>query len=249
MASAMRMGSQVGEDPFAKVKGLIADMIDRLEKEAEAEASHKAYCDKEMSETTAKKEDKSAEIEKLSTKIDQASARSAQLKEEVATLQKELAELIASQAEMDKIRADEKALYDKSKPEMEQGIEAVKMALQVLREYYAKDDKAHEAAEGAGSSIIGLLEVVESDFTKGLAEMISAEETAQAEYDRETKENAIEKATKDQDVKYKTKEAKSLDQAVAELTSDRAGVQSELDAVLEYFSKLKEQCVAKAEPY
>lgn len=249
MASVVQFGSGDGEDPFVKVKGLIKDMIERLLSEAQADASHKAYCDKEMAETKEKQEDKEAEIEKLSTKINKMSAESAKLKEEVAVLQKELAELAKMQAEMDKLRQEEHATYTENRPEMEAGVEGIKMALKVLREYYAKDDKSHEAAEGAGSSIIGLLEVAESDFTTGLSEMIAQEDAAASEYDRQTKENAIEKATKDQDVKYKTKESKSLDQAVAELTSDRSGVQTELDAVLEYFSKLKEACVAKAEPY
>ena len=47
-----------------------------------------------------------------------------------------------------------------------------------------------------------MLEVCESDFTSGLAEMIATEESAAKAYDKETKENEIEKATKTQDVKY-----------------------------------------------
>merc|ERR1719395_98899 len=39
------------DDVFAKVKGLIGDMIAKLEKQAEAEATEKAYCDEEMSKT------------------------------------------------------------------------------------------------------------------------------------------------------------------------------------------------------
>merc|ERR1719440_2688934 len=85
---------------------------------------------------------------------------------------------------------------------MEQGLEGVKLALKVLREYYAKEDKAHEAAEGAGATIIGLLEVVESDFTKLLADIIATEETAAKEYEEQTKENEITRTTKEQDVKY-----------------------------------------------
>jgi chromosome segregation ATPase len=249
MASAIRFGASDGADPFAKVKGLISDMIARLQADAAADASHKAFCDKEMSETNAKKAEKDAEIAKLTTKIDQMSARSAQLKEEVATLQKELAELAKVQAEMDKLRQEEKAAYDANRPEMEQGLEGVKMALQILRDYYAKEDKAHEAAEGAAGGIVGLLEVVESDLSKGLAEMIATEEAAAAEYDKQTKENAVTKTTKEQDVKYKTQEFTRLDKAVSDATSEREGVQTELDAVLEYLEKLKEQCVAKAETY
>merc|ERR550514_1550323 len=129
-------------------------------------------------------------------KIDSMSARSATLKSEVKALQNELAELARRQAEMDKIRSEEKAVYDANRPEIEEGIEGVKLALKVLKEYYAKEDKSHEAAEGAASGIIGLLEVVESDFTKSLAEMIATEEAAVSEYERETKENEVLKATK-----------------------------------------------------
>jgi len=235
--------------PFDKVKGLISSMIEKLLEEAQADATEKAYCDKEMAETEAKKADKEADIEKLSTSIDSMSAKSAKLKEEVATLQNELAALARAQAEMDKLRAEEKAAFDKNSAEMEKGVKGVQLALKVLNDYYAKDDKSHSSADGAGSGIIGLLEVCESDFSKGLAEMISAEETAVKEYDTTSKENAIVKATKEQDAKYKGKEAKGLDKDTAEATSDMAGVQTELDAVNEYYKGIKERCIAKAETY
>merc|ERR1712241_1057884 len=122
------------------------------------------------------------------------------------------------------------------------------LALKVLRDYYAKD-KAHAADEGGGSGIIGLLEVVESDFSKGLIEMTSTEEAAQAAYDQETKENEIERVTKEQDIKYKAEESTGLDKATAEATSDKSGVQEELDAVLEYLKGIEDRCIAKAEPY
>merc|ERR1719213_1393074 len=97
---------------------------------------------------------------------------------------------------------------------MEQGLEGIKLALKVLREYYAKGSFLQVSkAEGAASGIIGMLEVVESDFSKGLAEMIAIEEQAAAEYEKLTKENEIAKVTKTQDVQYKSKEAKSLDKA------------------------------------
>merc|ERR1719190_40677 len=210
IASAVRSSAGTGDDPFAKVKGLIADMIAKLEAEAEADATHKAYCDKELAESHEKKDDKTAEIAKLTTKIDQMSARSAQLKQEVAALQQALAELAASQLEMDKLRGEEGELYKKNKADMEAGLQGVKLALKILSDYYSAD-AAHAAAQGAGASIIGLLEVAESDLSKTLAEIIATEEMAANTYTSETKENQIEKAMKDQDVKYKSKEISELD--------------------------------------
>merc|ERR1719192_1546761 len=244
----VRTSSAQGADPFAKVKGLISDMIASLEEAADADATEKAYCDKELAETRAKKADKTAEIKKLSTKIDQMTARSAQLKEEVAALQKALADLMRAQAEMDQLREKENETYKKNKAELEQGLEGVKLALKVLSDYY-DSDAAHTAAEGAGSSIIGLLEVAESDLEKELAGVIATEEMAAADYEKETKENAIDKAAKEQDVKYKTKEADELDAAVAEATADKTGVQAELDPVLKYLATLEDRCIAKAETY
>merc|ERR1712217_929464 len=249
LASRVSTALKSSQDPFTKIKGLISDMIARLENEADADASHKAYCDKELGETNVKHADKTAEIVKLTTSIDQMSARSAQLKEEVARLQKELADLASAQAEMDKLRSEENTDYTKNRADLEQGIEGVKIAVKVLREYYANDDKAHTEAQGAGQGIIGLLEVIESDFTKTLAEMISTEEAAAADYDKQTKENQITKTAKDQDVRYKQKESADLDKAVEEASADRAGVQTELDAVNEYLDGLHKQCDEKVEPY
>jgi hypothetical protein len=246
MAVAMQSGVQ---DPFAKVTGLIRDLIERLEAEAEADATEKAYCDKEMKFTEEKMAFREDIIAKLTTSIDSMSAKSAKLKEQVSVLQKELADLARAQAEMNKLRAEENALFKANSAEMEKGIAGVKMALKILRDYYAQDGKAHGAAEGAGNGIIGLLEVCESDFTQGLAEMTAAEAAAAKQYDQQTKENEITKATKDQSVKYKTKEFKGLDKETAEATNDRASTQTELDAVKEYYKSLEARCVAKAETY
>merc|ERR1719512_97747 len=100
-----------------------------------------------MAYTDTKQGEKMAELGKLSTKIDQMTARAGQLTGEVVATQKALSELAAAQVEMDKLRQTEHADFIKAKADMQQGIEGVKMALKVLREYYAADTKAHAAAE------------------------------------------------------------------------------------------------------
>merc|ERR1712012_176528 len=170
-------------------------------------------------------------------------------KEEIASLQNGLSKLAKSQAEMDKLRREEKAVFVESKAKLNKALTGIKLALKILNEYYAKEGKAHTAVEGAGGSIIGLLEVCEADFSKNAAQISSDEEMAVSEYEQVSKDNEIEKTTKEQSVKYKTKESRSLDKFSSELSADRTGVQAELDAVLEYLSKIESECIAKAETY
>ena len=47
VTSAMHAESANGDDPFAKVKSLISEMIARLEEEASADATHKAHCERD----------------------------------------------------------------------------------------------------------------------------------------------------------------------------------------------------------
>jgi len=258
MTAAIRFGSRGGGDPFAKVKGLIESMIAKLEKEAEEDATEKAYCDEEMMKTEMKRGELMDDVAKLSAKIDQASSKSVALSEDIKQLEAELAALMKSQSEMDKIRQEENSDYMTAKADLELGLKGVRKALSVLRDYYANEDafvqqpampEKHTKATGAGTSIIGILEVVESDFAKNLAKEQSQEDDAAAEYAEMTQENKVTKTMKDQDLKYKTKEVKGLKKAIADLSSDRETLSTELSAVNEYFGKLKDRCVAKPETY
>merc|ERR1719217_1364122 len=153
LADRVQAASMMGEDPFAKIKGLIQEMIEKLEADAAKEAAHKAFCDKEMKETEAKKTEKEADLDTLSTKIDKATAKIAKLKEEIATLQEELAAIAAAQKKADEIRAEEAAAWKEAKADYESGVEGVGMALQVLRDYYAEKEsliqEKHVKATGA----------------------------------------------------------------------------------------------------
>jgi len=267
---ASRIGSVIrygGGDVFAKVKGLINDMISKLEKEAESEATEKAYCDEELAKTEAKKSELEGVITKLTSKIDLAAAKSAEAKADVKTLQAELATLAKEQASMDSIRAEEKAAFDTAKAELSLGISGVQKALGVLKDYYqgsaafVQNDKFdafmqqpaapqhHSASGGAGGSIIDILEVCESDFTKNLATEETAEGDAVDLYEKTTQENKVSTTMKSQDAKYKTKEFKSLDKSISDLSGDRDTTNTELSAVLDYYGKIKERCIAKPESY
>merc|ERR1719394_216062 len=267
ISAVARYGSSNGEDPFAKIKGLIQDMITKLEREAGSEATEKAYCDEQIAKTEFKKGELEDDIAKATSRIDQSAAKSAQLKEQIKVLESELAALAKLQAEMDKIRADTHAEYTTAKADLELGLSGVRKASALLRDYYGgasmlQDDTSsssfmqqpaapvlHSKSSGAGGSILDILEVCESDFAKNLAKEESEEADAQSEYEKVSQENAVTKTLKEQDVKYKSQESKSLQATIVEYSADRATAQSELDAVLEFYGKIKERCIAKPEAY
>jgi len=269
IGAVMRFGTGAGQDPLAKVKELITDLIAKLQAEAVADATEKAYCDEQLAKTEEKKEELEHDVSKLTAKLDQSISRSASLNSEVKELQLELAALTKQKAEMDKIRQEQHADYAQAKSDLEAGLSGVRKALGVLREYYGSAAAAmlqsssnldgdmnqptmpesHEKATGAGTSIIGVLEVVESDFAKSLAAEETAEDDAAVQYEKASHENRVTKTVKEQDVKYKTAEAKSLEKAISELKSDRDTADAELRAVLDYFSQIKERCIAKPETY
>jgi hypothetical protein len=263
--AAVEMGSG---DVFAKVRSMITEMIDKLVAEAAEEADHKAWCDKETMETQEKIDYHTRKVDKLAAKIDKAVAQIAQLTETIADLQKAVAENAKLQANMDQIRSEDKAAFKVMKKDFTDGIEGLTMALQILREYYAKEPEAeallqmkktmirqpsdpavHARSGDAATGIIGLLEVAESDFTKMLADAEVEEETAQKAYEKVSHENKVDTAMKDADIKYSVKEKAGLEKSVADLKDDKEGEQAELDAVTEYFARVRPGCTTKPMTY
>jgi len=279
ISAVLRYGSSSGDDPFVKVKGLISEMIAKLMKEANDEADEKAYCDDEMKKTTEKKGELDDEVADLSAKIDNAAAASERLKDEVKELQGELAALSQLQSQMDKAREETHGSYVEAKADLEQGLDGVRKAMSMLRDYYNSEEEGdgsaaaaallqddgqasfsafmqqptapqtHAKSAGAGSSIIGLLEVIESDLAKNLAQTETEESNRADKYAESTQSNKVDNAAKEQDVKYKTQEFKALDRRISELSGDRDTATEELTAVNEYFEKLKTRCIAKPEAY
>merc|ERR1719191_505427 len=257
----MQLASVAGSDPFVKIRGLIEDMIAKLLKEAQEEATQKAFCDEEMGKSKKSQAEKMATIDKLQTRIDGADATIAELTEAVKTLEAEIAEIDSSQAAATEIRTKEKADNTAAISDSSQSAEAVVKAMGVLKGFYggaliqtnAKVASKRPSFGGAktdtGSSIISVLEVAESDFTTLLAETETEEDAAAEAYEKLTKENTVSKAAKVADAKAKDSEIKSLTVQLGHSKEDHASTSAELDAVLAYIDKLKPQCEEKAMSY
>merc|ERR1712203_335739 len=97
--------------------------------------------------------------------------------------------------------------------------------------------------------VVGMLEVIESDFARLESETKAAEAAAQKEYDSFMTKSKVDKEAKTTDIEHKTAKRQDETQALTTKTEDLEGTQKELDAALAYFDKLKPSCVEAGVSY
>jgi chromosome segregation ATPase len=261
----MQMASAASSDPFVKIRGLIEDMISSLLKQAQEEATQKAFCDTELGKSKKSKEDKSMKLDKYAARLDKAETGIAELTEQVKELEADLAEIDKATAEATSIRTTEKEDNTKAMKDFKDSADAVISAIGVLKQFYEGGPellqtnngemfiqtsmKSKSKMAGDGSGIIGILEVAEEDFTRLFAETEEAEKQAEDSFQALLTENKVSKATKQAELKGKATEIKSLQVALSQAKEDHSSVGEELDAVLAYIDKLKPQCESKAMSY
>jgi cell division septum initiation protein DivIVA len=251
---------RVEADPFKKIKKMIKDLITRLLEEANEEAEQKAWCDAELGKNEVTRKEKTEAVELLTAEIDKLEAEIAKLTEEISDLTKAVAELDAAVAKATKLREEEKAKNAETIEDAKTAQKAVEQALQVLKDFYEKAgdatallqqqpeapeifDKPYKGMGGESGGVLGMLEVILSDFARLEADTKAAEEASQAEYDKFMTDSTVDKEQKTQDIKHKTKKKQDASQALEEKNVDLDGTQKELDAALAYYEKLKPSCV------
>merc|ERR1719359_991027 len=259
-----QLANMAAADPFAKIKGLINDMIEKLLKEAQEAATHEAFCQEEMGKSKKAQEDKTMKLDKFSTRVDEASSKVAELTESIKTLEAEVGEIDKATAEATAIRTSENAEFKKVSKDYKDSAAAVAKAIEVLQSFYGgaaliqlkssttlkSKAKAKDAKQGdAAGVIIGILETAQEDFTSLLAESEAVESEAQSTYDKMTTKNKVAKASKQAEAKAKQSEVKSVTSTLEMAKEDTASTQKELDAVLAYIDKLKPECESKAMSY
>merc|ERR1719409_1410833 len=90
------IAAKAASDPFTKVKKMIREMIQKLVEEAEADATHKGFCDTEMGTNKQTRDKKTAQSEELTADIEELAAAISKLATEITELSSELAALDAS---------------------------------------------------------------------------------------------------------------------------------------------------------
>merc|ERR1719326_2299410 len=127
---------KVAEDHFVKVRGLIKDLIAKLEADAKAEATQKGLCDTGMKKAINDRDEANAKIEAANAAITTQTAKKNAREDEIDTLNGNIAELKKALLEATELRNEEKAENEKTMDMSEAGGDAVKLALGLLKDFY-----------------------------------------------------------------------------------------------------------------
>jgi len=261
------LATKIAADPFAKIKKLIQELIERLLQEAANEANQKGWCDKATADATQKRSYAADEIEDLNAKMAKLAALSDKLGEEIKTLNAEIKELNDKRAEAEAARKEESAENANTVTEAKAGLDAVKMAIDILDKFYKTSAKAKvdlslaqgplddapdagfdngEAYKGAGAEaggIIGMMEVIQSDFERTISETKKAEAEAKKDHLEFMTETGSSLAEKKVALKEKTRLKDETDNSFNDAEDEMTSQTKILVTSIKELMELKEACV------
>jgi len=257
------VANRAGDDPFAKVKSMIKELIVKLMEEANAEASHKGFCDSELATNKQTRENKAAEAEDLTAQIEKATADIAQLTEEITTLADDIASIKGQQADAQGIRDTEKSKNQETIADAKVAQAAVEKAMQVLKDFYAKAEASaliqgtngleaemaqaskapYKGMASGGGNLVDFLDVILSDFARLESETSTAEDSSQASHEKFMNEALDDVALKSTEQEHKEGKRDSTTELNRNLKKELKLTNEELDAALKYYDELKPDCI------
>jgi len=258
------LSSQIGSNPFGRVKQLIQDLIERLLSESAQEATKKGFCDTEIGKAETEREYRFTEITTYSAEIYVLDTKRKELELAIENLNVTIPKLYETLNETTVQRGKEKDQNLQDIKTAQEGVDAVKEAITILKVYYKSAAKAEvsllaspvdEDTQGAGFSgayrgkqesahnIIGILEVIQSDFDRTARQTAQAEKEAQAAFVELERSMKVDIAEKEKTVELNAMELDSVKNKMQKKMDDLITSQKLLDSALKAMEDLKPMCI------
>jgi len=260
------LAERAAADPFKKVKTMIQKLIERLLNEATEEASKKGFCDKELGKARSDRKFRWQEVQKLNGELRTLEAKKTELELEIDDLKDALKELKEALKEATEQRVKEKKENLADIKTANEGLQAVSQAIMVLKTFYnsaakaellmqthaspvdednpgAGFDGSYKGSQSASTGILGLLDVIKSDYARTLKVTTKDEEEAQAafvKFDQASKVDVSGKTTK---LKLNKEDLKSTTASIKMKTKEMQENMDLVDKALEALEELKPMCI------
>jgi len=262
------------KDPLAKVKTLIQELIERLLREASNDVNQKEWCDKALSDAKQRRDYVAEQVTRLNSEMSEFEALRDTLKAELDVLFAEMHDLKDRRAEAEKIRVAEKAENARTIADAEAGHSAVTQAATILDKFYKtiakesvdisfsqrvpaddtpdagfKNGEAYTGSQGDATGILGMLDVIRSDFERTISETEDAEAQAQRDHLVFMTDTGKSLATK---TEAHHEKSRHVDSAVDKLSSADEELHTHvglLAAALKELQELKPVCITTGMTY
>jgi cell division septum initiation protein DivIVA len=250
----------------------------RLAADAQSEATQKSFCDSAMSENIGARDTAQAAIETLTAEKSKLTVERSTLEQEIAELSKSVADSKKALMEASALREEESADNSQTISTAEKGKAGVEMALQVLQDFYSgaalaalqikyvppNSDRSgktvgdlapetfgeeYHGDQTASKGIIGLLEVILSDFERTISTVTEQEQTAQGAFEKLKEETELDISTKEASIVTKQNRVTEIGDLLVD-NADKLATESVLLKTAEgELEVLHAQCVAGEESY
>lgn len=262
---------RVMADPFAKVKGLIQSLIDRLYKEAEQEATKQGWCNTQIGKAKNDRDSQYADITELTADMEGLEAKKEELELEIKELKEDIPKAWDKLNETAKLRDEEKEENLKKIKAAEDAAAAVHEAVLVLKTFYQgaenqqynllqaspvdEDTKGagfkggYKGQQEAGSGIISLLEDLKEGFEKSARDTELSEDEAHRDFVKLDQTQRADIKSKETKLEIDKEDLKSTDSAIDKTIEDTETAQGLLDSALKEIEELKPMCIDNGMSY
>jgi len=250
-------------DPFAKVKGLIQALLERLLQESINEASKEGFCNEELGKANKDRDFRWKDVLKLNTEIKGLELKKDELEAEIEELIPAIDQLKEDLKKAKEIREKEHEINMDDIKTGKEGLEAITQAIVIIKTFYKQAAKAaalvqaspvdedtsgpgfegsYQGKQTASNGIIGMLEVIKTDFQRTIKATSTSEKTAQSEFvefDRVSKTDISAKSQK------KELDEQDLESTIASLDEGMSSLKTEmdlLDTALQRLVEIKPMC-------
>jgi chromosome segregation ATPase len=256
--------AKIAANPFAKVKQLIQQLIERLLHEATEEATKKGFCDMEVSKASNKRDFRFNDVRALGAELAGLEAKKVTLEDEIVQLEDEVTGLQEDLNTTTQLRAEEKDQNLATIKTAKEGLSAVREAITILEVFYKSaarasslaqaspvDDDTHGPGftgsyggqQNSATGIIGILEVVASDFDRTARLTAESEEKSAADFVEHRQSALSDIKGKERQTEINKEELQSTENMIVTRMSDLESAQSLLDAALQTLEDLKPMCI------
>uniref|UniRef100_A0A7S1FBN6 Uncharacterized protein n=1 Tax=Noctiluca scintillans TaxID=2966 RepID=A0A7S1FBN6_NOCSC len=254
------VASKIEASPFEKVIRMIKELVDKLTEQVNDEATQKGWCSTELSKNEQSRTTLTTDVGNLKNNIDELDASIQKLTQEVLDLGTAIEQLNAAVNEGTAQRTKDSAINAQTVEDAKAAEEAVEQALAILQEFYEKAGtataltqqqpappptwtKAYTGMQENNGGVIGMLQVILSDFMKLAADTVSQEEADQREFEVFIEDSRVAQLEKEKDINSKNTLIDKQSTHKDESEQDLRTAQKQLDAALDYFEKLKPTCI------